>query len=263
MIYIMTHKKFDDSFIDKEHYRILHVGPNDNCKDDYLRDDCGDNISFKNKNFCELTGLYWIWKNAPEKASEITGLVHYRRFFTDSIGDLLYTYFNIKPRILPYEKLEARLRDTDIILPMREHIVRTLRQYYADIHVEEDLDITRKALEKLYPDYLTAFDEVMESHKYYYANMMICKRELLNKYCEWLFAIMDELEKDIDIAKYAGDKYQERVFGFISERLLQVWVLHKKLKVAEIPAFNTEERRMGAIKKTINRTKKLFGIKTI
>lgn len=77
MIYVITHKSFDDSKIEQTYHRILHVGTNKNYKSWYLKDNTGDNISSKNANYCELTGLYWIWKNSNEPADDIDGLVHY------------------------------------------------------------------------------------------------------------------------------------------------------------------------------------------
>ena len=80
MIYIITHKSFKQYFSDPDHYRILHVGQNQNTESDYLNDFSGDSISEKNGSFCELTGLYWIWKNDSSSEQTITGLLHYRRY---------------------------------------------------------------------------------------------------------------------------------------------------------------------------------------
>lgn len=257
MIFAITHKIFDDSIIDKKHYIVLHVGGNNNCKEIYLRDDTGDNISEKNSSYCELTGLYWIWKNYKEPSDKITGLVHYRRYFTTRLEDLLYTYFNIKPHILNYSKIEKCMGSVDVIVPSRVRIFRTVKEFYSDLHIGEDLDITRNVISIICPDYLEAFDKVMNSHYFYYANMMICKREYLNYYCEWLFKLMPEIESRIDFSKYM-DSYQSRVLGFVSERLLQVWLIKNKVKIAEYPVFNVEEKRINIFKKNLNRVQKVL-----
>lgn len=257
MIFVITHKSFDDSIVDNEHYCVLHVGKNDNCKENYFRDDTGDNISEKNNSYCELTGLYWIWKNSKLNGSEVTGLVHYRRYFTTRIGDLMYTYFNIMPDALKYSLVEKSLKSADIILPKRVNIARTVKRFYADLHVGEDIEFARDAVLQAYPDYVNSFDSVMNKHYFYYANMMICRKELLDDYCLWLFNVMDILQQKINLDKYE-DKYQARVFGFISERLLQVWVEHNGLKVKEYPVFNTEEKRITIFKKNFNRLKNVI-----
>ena len=76
-VYIATHKKFDEPKI--ENYMPLHVGAVNGKNLGYLTDDTGENISNQNTHYCELTGLYWIWKNTTD---ENVGLVHYRRYFT-------------------------------------------------------------------------------------------------------------------------------------------------------------------------------------
>ena len=255
MIYIITHKIFDTYFEDKENYAILHVGQNDNFHCDYLKDNVGDNISSKNSNFCELTGLYWIWKNGKDKKMDITGLVHYRRYFTTFLDDFLYTYFGRKPSVLPFYRIKKTLKKYDIVLPVQEKIFRTVKQSYIDVHNEEDLLLVRESINEVSPDYIKVFDDVMNSHKYYYGNMMICSKQILDSYSEWLFPVLFNLEKKIDINKYS-DSYQKRVYGFLSERLLQVWVVHNGLSVKQYPVFNTEERRINIFEKNYNRFNK-------
>ncbi len=257
MINVITHRKFDDSLIDHEHYIIIHVGKNDNCDSSYLRDDVGDNISDKNSSYCELTGQYWAWKNLSGKSDEITGLVHYRRFFTTEKEELLYTYFDKKPKILAYEKIEKALTKADIILPTKISIFRTLYQYYAETHVAEDLDITRRCIQKVCPEFLDAYDKVINGHTYIYGNMFLSKKTVFDSYCSWLYSLMFEIEKNIDLSKY-DSSYQARVFGFISERLLQVWVEHNKLKVKYYPVFNVEEKRLTIFAKNANRIRKVL-----
>ena len=89
--------------------------------------------------------------------------------------------------------------------------------------------------------------------------MMLCNKQILDEYSQWLFSILFNLEKRIDVDKYS-DEYQKRVFGFLAERLLQIWVYHNKLKIKEFPAFNTEARRLSIFEKNKNRFSKLFNI---
>ena len=142
-------------------------------------------------------------------------------------------------------------------MPVPEKIFSTVFQSYSKFHFKEDLILTRQAISEICPNYLSAFDNVMSSHKHYYANMMICNKKNLNSYSKWLFSVLNALEKKIDLNKYK-DNYQKRVFGFISERLLQVWVVHNNLKIIEFPVFNTESKRMTIFSKTKNRFVNLF-----
>ena len=85
----------------------------------------------------------------------------------------------------------------------------------------------------------TAYDKVMDSKKLYQYNMLIAKKELVDEYCHWLFSILFELEKITDISDY--DKYNKRIYGFLSERLFNVWLeKNDNLKVKELPVNNVE-----------------------
>ena len=71
---IATHKTFQMPQ-NTELYLPVQVGSEG--KDDlgYQRDNIGEHISHLNPYYCELTGLYWAWKNLD---CEYLGLVHYR-----------------------------------------------------------------------------------------------------------------------------------------------------------------------------------------
>ena len=69
-------------------YLPLFVGAIGKNDIHYQRDDEGENISYKNPFYCELTGLYWAWKNMED---DYIGLVHYRRYFAGLRSCLLYT----------------------------------------------------------------------------------------------------------------------------------------------------------------------------
>lgn len=228
-IYIASHKKFEQFPL--KDYRVLQVGAEGKESLGYLRDNTGDNISYKNPNYCELTGLYWIWKN--DKKSDVTGLVHYRRYFSTAKFSSSSAYF------LDGTEIGEILRNYDIILPKREWLKETAwEEYYMVSGLEKDLKRVEKIIGEVYPECMPAFCEYFYQNRSWLYNMMICRKELFDEYCEWLFDILFRLETQVDYKDYSD--YQKRIFGFMSERLLNVWVIYKNLKVKELRTVNTE-----------------------
>lgn len=164
-----------------------------------LTDNIGDNISEMNKQFCELTGLFWIWKNSIE---DIVGIEHYRRRF-----------------ILSSNWYDVMKKDNiDVILPVPLYVAPSLAQNYKNRHVESDWVCLMNLLKKRYPeDYNCAMDFFEGTAVYSPCNMLIAKKEVLNNLCEWMFPLLFDLSKHIGSRE---DKYQNRYPGFASERLI-------------------------------------------
>jgi len=238
-ILVATHKKY---WMPKDEvYLPIHVGKKG--KDDlgYIGDDTGDNISYKNPNYCELTALYWAWKNL---SCEYIGLCHYRRYFSHRC--ISRNLENKKKHILKKEDYEKLLIKYDIILPKkRNYYIRTVRNQYNHAHYKKDLDMVENIIKEFYPDYISSFYKVMSSRSLYIYNMFIMKKFLFDEYCKWLFNILFMLEKRIDISIY--DNYNRRIFGFLSERLFNVWLLNinKNIKIKEINIICLEKINWG------------------
>ena len=193
----------------------------------YAKDNTGDNISIKNKNYCELTVLYWAWKNLD---ADYIGLAHYRRHFRCA---------NKSEPITEAEVLKL-LSSTDVILPKkRNYFIETNYSQYAHAHYAGDLEITKDVIREKYPEYLQSFTSIMNKTGGHRFNMFIMKKDLLCRYCEWLFSILFELENRLDITGYSD--YNARVYGFIGERLLDVWIDANKIDFKEIPYIFMEK----------------------
>lgn len=211
-------------------------------------DDTGDNISEKNKNYCELTCIYWAWKNLQ---ADYIGLCHYRRYFAMNKSKDKWQ------QIADGDYLKKQLLCSNVILPKkRNYFIETTYQQYIHAHNKQDLDETEKIIKEYYPEYHTAFRKVMADTKGHRFNMMIMRRDIFNSYCEWLFDILFKLEERLDISDYSD--YDKRVFGFVSERLLDVWVqtMEKEhnLKYTELPVVNMEKQNW--VKKGTNFVKR-------
>lgn len=231
-ILVATHKPYwvpEDKV-----YLPLHVGAEGKPDLGYTKDNTGDNISVKNPNYCELTGLYWAWKNLD---CEYIGLCHYRRYFAHwSNGKSLEAK---RKAIFTKKDYEELLQKYDVILPQkRNYYIETVRSHYEHAHHKKDLDEVEKIIAEAYPEYRDAFNKVMNRTKLHILNMFVMKKALFDQYCSWLFSIEFELEKKIDISNY--DSYNARVFGFLSERLFNVWLEKQNLNAIEVNVINLE-----------------------
>ena len=233
-IAVATHKRFQ--MPKQTGYFPLHVGKSRHTQKlaEYIGDDTGDNISDKNPFFCELTGLYWLWKNTD---SEYVGMVHYRRYFRSlkmHHGKNRMNYILQEPEVL------RLLQKYDIILPKKRHyIIETLYTHYSHTHYVEHLDCMRNILKEKENSYVLAFDKVMKRRSAHMYNMFIAKREICDAYCEWLFPLLLELEERIDLDSY--DPYQARLIGRVGELLLDVWITKNHIRYCEVPVLYMEK----------------------
>lgn len=216
-------------------------------------DDTGENISAKNKYYSELSGLYWVWKNTN---SDIVGSCHYRRYFTVYDEPYLYRvkrlfYFPLglwkkrfgliytnnfnywKTRILSEKDLLNLLNNYDAIMPLRRILKNSIKNHYEKFHNPEDLVLLHKILSEFYPEYLLTFEEILNGNRLLANNMFILKWETFDELMNWLFFILFKFEDKIDMENYTG--YQQRIFGFLSERLITLWIIHNKLNYKELP----------------------------
>lgn len=237
-IIVAAHKKYympEDSC-----YLPLHVGRKGKADLGYQGDDTGDNISEKNPYYCELTGLYWAWKNLK---SDYIGLVHYRRHLAKGIRKLMFWKQDLFYAVLTEKEIRNILKKTDIILPAKRHYyIENLYSHYAHTHYEEHLILTRKIIEKLTPEYLDAYDHVMKQTSGHMFNMFVMSREKCDEYCSWLFPILEELEHQVDYKQY--NPFQQRLFGRVSELLLNVWIEQKHYDYQSVPFVNIEKSNL-------------------
>ena len=241
-IYIATHKVVDLPVL-SEVYEPLLVGSFNKDIHKYLRDDCGENISAKNPNYCELTGIYWIWKNVKE---DIVGLCHYRRFLSKSLFSKSSAHF-ISEDDLEKDMVKGGI---DIILPQKHYFTDQIISEKSTAPNMEDMKVVRGVINDLYPEYIAEYDHFVSGCSAYLYNVVVAKKPIFDAYCQWLFDILFETEKRMNPDTYIHDSYRKRMFGFISERLFNVWIMHNQnvYRIKEYQLVNTDRNLTNTIK---------------
>lgn len=209
-----------------EIYLPVLVGAKKNWKPDmhYQRDDEGINISAKNESYSELTGLFWAWKNL--KHCDAVGLVHYRRYLANKTHGSLTSVLN-------QSEVDHLLEESDIILPRKRHYyIESNYSHYIHAHKEEALFVTKDIIKTKFPEYSDSFDQCMHHTSAHMFNMFVMKQQPFDEYCSWLFEVLELLEKKINLNEYLGQ--ERRVFGYISELLLDVWITNHTYSYTEV-----------------------------
>lgn len=267
-VYVATHKKIDYSFpsyCKKVQINVANTSP----WEGYIHDNSMCNISVKNPYYCELTALYHLWKN---NESDYKGLYHYRRLFgmTDSNGMKLYypksyPFNEVNKKTIDESRILKILETKDIILPVPNNpfpaiSIEALSKFVSN----ENIRLLISIIEEKYPEYLSELWGVLTDNQISYCNVFIASKNLFNAYCGWLFDVLSDIENKVK--KDDKGNPPKRIFGYLSEILLNVYVRKNKLKIHYldlITFYDSSNRTMDkliAMKKRFVDTLLLFGI---
>lgn len=244
-ILVACHKQ--TSYPQDSCYLPIHVGHADSSSElGFQGDDDGENISNKNYCYCELTALYWAWKNL--KNVDVVGLCHYRRYFDfhkQCIRFLPDTDFPLSAiNELDFsidEKTIQSVLKGGVVVPQALSWNSSLEQQYCMGHISDDYRLLRDVFYNSQNNrYKKAFEEVLDKgYKFRPYNMMVMRWSDFDAYCSWLFGLLFEVEKKTDIGHYSS--FQKRIYGFLSERLFNVWLYAEKKSLIERPVMFMSE----------------------
>ena len=250
IIFVATHKP--GSIRHDNVYTPIHVGRAiSKYKDemaDMIGDDTGDNISEKNSSYSEMTAHYWIWKNVHDV--EYVGLCHYRRLFGVDITS---------------ENIEQIMRGYDVMMVNPAFQLDSVYSCFVKFIGGENMTIAAQVVKKLCPEYYDTLITLGNELKFHPFNMFVCKKEIHNRYAEWIFPILMECERHIEPSPYSN---AYRVIGYIAEMITQLFFIHNDLKIKSVPYISVEEDgKMSMIKPSFGDTVRLkvqeFLLKTL
>lgn len=195
--------------------------PLDNIREKFFIDQKhkGDNIDFLNPWYCELTGLYYLWKHCDD---DIVGLEHYRRYFV-----------NKRNKLLSENEIRTLLKTNDVIVCDKQLDKKTkpklsLRKFLLQRIHKEDLDFFLKNIDEFNRNCINYYLD-KSPYKCPY-NMIICKKEIINEWCEFIFSNIVPL---LENKQFKNSN--KRFAGFISEFILYGFLLIKGYKIHKNP----------------------------
>lgn len=215
---------------------------------DMIGDDTGCNISEKNASYCELTAIYWAWKN--DTTSSHIGFCHYRRFFDFKRGTSheVDIYYVVRAKAidaheygLDDQTIQSAIDQSGVILPepadFRTLGYKSVRDQYSmtDDHYVKDLDKAGTIISELFPEYSASFDETMEGHLFYANLMFVLPRATFHRFCAFVFPVLAQLEKDLSLIGRSPSG--RRALGYVGERLFNVFIAQERKVTDFAPTY--------------------------
>lgn len=216
-------------------------------------DDSGENISLKNREYCELTAHYFAWKNI---AADYYGFCHYRRFLCLKKGKRPYyakgnLSENDKNIFLGNEENWRKLAERyEIIAPRSENMGIAAREHYctSKYHYCEDLELFIEILYKKYPEFARFSEQYLSQNSQYFCNMFIMDRDHFFEYCGILFDVLKEFDSRKTLH---GDFQSDRTDGYLGEIFTGIYITYcheNGAKIKELPRLDTNcslKKRVG------------------
>ncbi len=225
----------------------------------FLHDDAGENISQKNRSYCELTAQYWAWKNVE---ADYYGFFHYRRYLYPNLSAKRPYIIEREPSLACLERLgygdfSHLIEQYDLILPKGENMYVPVREHYANapFHHRKDLALVERIIRERCPEYTSAIEAYLSGSVCYFGNIYIMRRPIFEDYCAWLFPILEEFDRRADLAGYGPQEL--RVDGYLAERLLGIYTAFQRetrqLRVGELPRvhFDIPSGGAGSLKRSL------------
>lgn len=266
---ICCHKKCE--LPDDEIFLPIQVGKMRNDVDLGIQTDCQingescENISEKNNVYCEMTAMYWAWKNITELYPDIDyiGLCHYRRYFNvdwtlldkskNLIKKLIYSLASlIRKRVYGLEsmvtlksvsceemknnskKLGPFIKNYDVVSTYPFQMLNCNTDMFFQVIGRKYVELLTEIIDKYFDKYSESYHEQLDSNKLYAQNMIILKKEIFEEYCEFVFGVLD---KHIELSmkrKICIDPMKEltydRLSGYLSEILTSTFVRYARNK---------------------------------
>lgn len=177
-----------------------------------ITDDTGDNISVKNKDYCECTGLYWIWKNTH--GQNYVGLNHYRRRLMLDDNSVQY----------------LKEQEVDLVAAHPQFEKEIIKDYFSQYICQQDWSLLKQKVIDYDESYASCFERYENGHFYFPCNVALWKRKWFDKYCEFAFDVAGKIDS---FYRERGIVREDRYMGYLFEQLSTIFIMrhYKEMNV--------------------------------